>query len=548
MQSNTRMFATASPIVATFTGPAINHTHTRTSCTIEPTAKTTASVTGIVQPEMIAGHYYDPYVQINVSVPLPASCSQTWCAEPIASSFFVRRTEPDERWRRTFEEIVLIFSDQQLLTGFGVLIAGYVQVVNANLSAYHWNNVVYLAWVSSTVHLMSLSVLRERLKRSKASLMVRLCAILLVFVLLIAALWPMAMFPEDPAMPVRCLWKVGGASNSDVGNYVNTSVSYLTLVGTFVWKLSQFSDRTRGWIRYRGMASWECALEKAARRLLQAKNPTIWTKTRHRLLTTFYIVLVAHLELLDSFMFTITVLTYTLVWGTLHLVIRGKNAHGYKVTSNELDEAEKEMGFGQILALLLLAQPALAALDTLKRQRRLPVLTGTTLPTSVYQYHPIAESHTLSKVLASSHVRLLTAAEKATGDLRDPVIDHLYRSRTFKGFIVVSQLSLAVGLAILLMTGGAITGMAVMFYLIIGLSLMSDRLSRRTDAPGHLGCITAMKYECYEKDLGFKLDPGNAKELSGTRTLLERLSQKRRLRDRMGWTSGGEKLLAQGNL
>ncbi|KAK7949153.1 uncharacterized protein PG986_010039 [Apiospora aurea] len=93
--------------------------------------------------------------------------------------FFARRPEPDERWQRIFEEVVLMFSDQQLLAGISVLIAAYVQVVNADLGAHHWNSVVYLAWLSSTVRLMSLPVLRERLKRNKLALTVRICAIML---------------------------------------------------------------------------------------------------------------------------------------------------------------------------------------------------------------------------------------------------------------------------------------------------------------------------------------------------------------------------------
>ncbi|KAK7978499.1 hypothetical protein PG988_005989 [Apiospora saccharicola] len=192
--------------------------------------------------------------------------------------FLARRPESDERWRRAFEEIILVFSDQQLLTGLGVLIAGYVQVMNASLSAYHWNSAVYLAWLSSTVHLMSLSVLRESLKRSRVSLTVRLCAIMLVFVLLVAALWPTAMFPENPAMPVRCLWKAREYATSDVSYFINTSVSYFTLASTFTWKLSQFSDRSREWLRFWGRAWLESAMETAARRALQTRPSTLWSK------------------------------------------------------------------------------------------------------------------------------------------------------------------------------------------------------------------------------------------------------------------------------
>ncbi|KAK8093590.1 hypothetical protein PG997_000275 [Apiospora hydei] len=337
---------------------------------------------------------------------------------PDRQLFFARRPGPNERWQRIFEEVVLIFSDQQLLTGIGVLVAGYVQVVNADLSAYHWNSVVYLAWLSSTVHLMSLSVLRGRLKRNKLALTVRICAIMLVFILLVAALWPTTMIVEHPATPVRCQWIARKIPT--VGSSMNTFVSYLTLVGTFFWKLGQFPDRSRGWLHFWGRAWLECAMETAARHSLQTRLRTPWSMAKYRAITTFYVIFVAHMELLESFMFTITLLAYTLVWGTVNLTQRTEVTYPYGLESfgGELDEAEKEMGFGQILALLLLAQPVLAALDTLNStvapfeldvpstvanmtsgQRRIPALGYTAAPTSAFQEPPAAKSRTLSEMI-----------------------------------------------------------------------------------------------------------------------------------------------------
>ncbi|KAK8086131.1 hypothetical protein PG994_001105 [Apiospora phragmitis] len=201
----------------------IPYTYTQTVCTIDPTARETVIKTGILHPKMANGTYNDsiepnPDISglgvvaaflVSAYLVLAMLLGAYWFAvlpkglvrRVDRQLFFARCAEPDERWRRIFEEIVLMFSDQQLLTGLGVLIAGYVQVVNASLSAYHWgDSVVYLAWLSSTVHLMSLSVLRERLKRGRVSLTVRICAIMLVFVLLVVVLWP-------TAVPVRCPWK-----------------------------------------------------------------------------------------------------------------------------------------------------------------------------------------------------------------------------------------------------------------------------------------------------------------------------------------------------
>ncbi|KAK8039964.1 hypothetical protein PG993_008375 [Apiospora rasikravindrae] len=189
---------------------------------------------------------------------------------------------------------------------------------------------------------------------------------MLVFILLVAALWPTTMFPKRPSTPVRCLWEVEN-SHLAVDSFINTFVSYFTLVGTFVWKLSQFPNRSRVWLRCWGRARVECAMETAARRLLRTKPYTLWPKTKYRAITTLYVLFVAYMELLESFAFTITLLSFTLVWGTLHLTMGSKATYNLRFSQTQLIEAENEMGFGQIFALLLLAQPALAALDALNR-------------------------------------------------------------------------------------------------------------------------------------------------------------------------------------
>ncbi|KAK8079490.1 hypothetical protein PG997_007308 [Apiospora hydei] len=194
--------------------------------------------------------------------------------------FFARQKEPDHRGRRILEEIVLIFSDQQLLTGVGILLTGYILAFNSDLSYYHWRFVVSLAWLSSTVHLMSLSVLRERLWRRPVSCTVRLFAIGLVFTLLLAALVPtpsrinplpyteregyvswgqdsrprLQQEQQDTiksAIPMRCLWNV---KHSDFGSGedLNALISSLIMTGAFAWKLCQFFGGNRNVVRLWG--------------------------------------------------------------------------------------------------------------------------------------------------------------------------------------------------------------------------------------------------------------------------------------------------------
>jgi hypothetical protein len=69
------------------------------------------------------------------------------------------RSKPLEKWTEAIEAAVLMFSDQQLVTGIGILVSGYTQI-NCALSTYHWQIVVYLAWFSSLTHLTTLTALR----------------------------------------------------------------------------------------------------------------------------------------------------------------------------------------------------------------------------------------------------------------------------------------------------------------------------------------------------------------------------------------------------
>lgn len=258
-------------------------------------------------------------------------------------------------------EIVLTFSDQQLLTALAILVAGYTQALGGNLSVYHWNSVIYLAWLSSTVHLMSLSVLRDRLKESQALRAIRVITMILILGLLLAALvptmtreWEKSLTPPaKTGMPARCLWNTRLYAVNGIGDFW---ISYVSLLGAFTWKLCHFFDSSRKWVRLWTRARLECFLEKIARRSLR-KPPSRRTRTTFRAISTIYIIFVAWMELLECFMFTILVLTFTLGWGTYQLFA------SKSPLPEEIQSAEREMGFGQLLPILLLSQPIFVAVQ-----------------------------------------------------------------------------------------------------------------------------------------------------------------------------------------
>lgn len=269
--------------------------------------------------------------------------------------FSINSRHTNNIWRDILEEIILIFSDQQLVTGLGILISGFVQAFLRGLDLYHWNFVINLSWLSSTIHLASLSLLRDRLNRNSSMRTIRLCLMATIFGLLIAAISPTLspVWEYYPMVPLYCVWPAKTYDGIFWGRdmvIADTVVTYLNITILFPWKLAQFFETSHSWLRLWGRAKLECTLESAAKRVLQTQ-PSWWSKLKYRLIVHVYVPLVVYMDILESFMATNLALAFTLTSGTFRLLgplIRNGLASGL--------ETELEMGFGQILPLLLSLQ------------------------------------------------------------------------------------------------------------------------------------------------------------------------------------------------
>ncbi len=77
------------------------------------------------------------------------------------------KVRPSARRASTLRKAVLMFSDQQLVTGIALLVSGYAQL-QYGIPAYHWQIIVYLAWFSSLTHLITLTLLRQYFRDNPA--------------------------------------------------------------------------------------------------------------------------------------------------------------------------------------------------------------------------------------------------------------------------------------------------------------------------------------------------------------------------------------------
>lgn len=87
-------------------------------------------------------------------------------------------------WIPVIEKVVLNLSDQQLLTGLSVLVAGFG--THCSISVYHFAIVSDLAWFSANLHLSSLIVLQQYLLREKVPRNWRVVSMICTGLLLLA--------------------------------------------------------------------------------------------------------------------------------------------------------------------------------------------------------------------------------------------------------------------------------------------------------------------------------------------------------------------------
>lgn len=301
------------------------------------------------------------------------------------------RPRSSSAWSRAFRKAVLVFSDQQIVTGIAVLIAGFANL-NRGISIYHWHIITYLAWMSSNVHLTSLTFLRDYLYANKSIRLWRISGMTVLFLLLFTALMPSARdvyatalwrdlridilmlegqrVIKEPVkkcwslqLPARCFWQQDAGVLEKFAYFrgsvaVNSILSYLFLVCSYVWKGATLFRPTNRfgskWIYEKPLhrlRSWlkRAAPKQSASSSLQQARASV----RYRLLMSVYVFLFAILEFITSFAGSLWITAIGLIWGTVAIL------SSRQLLPRGVRESENRWTFGQILPMLLLALPLL---------------------------------------------------------------------------------------------------------------------------------------------------------------------------------------------
>ena len=257
---------------------------------------------------------------------------------------------------------ILALGDQQIVTGIAILGAGFQGLRTGSISIYHFQIVLYLAWMSSSVHLSALTLLGDFLNKHKGLMIWRLSGMLVLLVMLLVGLVPTlsndwgiihwsSMLPGHLGwgIPAHCFW---GRLWGD-GASPDAILGFFILVVSYFWKVgSLFAPMRRKynhWVKHPVEDRLIATLRLTARNYSIAGG-RVWLWT-YRLLLSVCLPIFAVTEVAASFAASLWLSALGLVFGTLQVEIPRSQLLPYTGAQ------ESSWGFGQLVPLILLVQP-----------------------------------------------------------------------------------------------------------------------------------------------------------------------------------------------
>lgn len=248
---------------------------------------------------------------------------------------------------------MLNLSDQQLLTGLSILIAGFA--THCSISAYHFSIVSDLAWFSSNVHLSTLTVLEKYLLERKGVRNWRVVSMICMGILLIAnnAMQGHQAWYESWSFDAQCLF------DSLVGNWGGwpgywAEVNIALIVVFYPLQILLLFDTTSKfideWLWMRPLKRMNKAVRTSSE-LVSSSRSTLM-KLRYQCQRFIYKVARAVYILVAAFLGSRTVsYALDLFWfgyGFWNIICDRESA------ADQMDGSENSLTFGQMMPLLLL--------------------------------------------------------------------------------------------------------------------------------------------------------------------------------------------------
>lgn len=227
--------------------------------------------------------------------------------------------EPSSEWDEPLGKAVLMFSDQQIVTGIALLASGYSQLPSG-LDSYHWQIIVYLAWFSSFTHLTTLTVLRKYFQDNPATrlwrviLMVATVSLLGVALLPTGNQWWLSSYGDTLGVPALCFFQGRNFRQQDFDPINNSQaasmiISILVLFFGYVTRMvklwQDMSKFTRDWLRVKPGATIKKILRVSHARSKQPNAKIFWTLNRLAF-EMIYVAALAYLTVLESMLWEVS--------------------------------------------------------------------------------------------------------------------------------------------------------------------------------------------------------------------------------------------------
>ncbi|KAI1277632.1 hypothetical protein F5Y07DRAFT_81395 [Xylaria sp. FL0933] len=311
------------------------------------------------------------------------------------------------RLGNVFDEAILQLCDIQIATGVAVLLSGFIGL-KCDISTYHWQTILSVAWFASVTHLSGLSVLRSHLHADawRRNIRVGLMTALLILWIIAAVpssffdwtspSWPIDVVIIGPGDPAICFINIGFGdrifqnrlqtvceSQSDIAclssyqwtsspSFQNLLLSLLLITFSFFVRVIKLYEPLSRFARQNVRTSLSQKFQSSilARSItltesIQAGNSLIRPSLFGTLaLRTFlvdsllgsFVFLRVLLDLFQSTLAEIYWLAVSLLWGTLTLLAT-RDKYAVSFTYNKVIEQEAQWTYGQTLPVFLLVGP-----------------------------------------------------------------------------------------------------------------------------------------------------------------------------------------------
>ena len=280
-------------------------------------------------------------------------------------------------WQQAVNSVVLGYADQQIATGIAILVAAFIKM--HDISVYHLNVAIYLAWMSSNTHISAVSLLQAEFRSSGRPKWraLRIVGMGTIGLMTLAMLIPTTSFyweelanasvPFPAGVPAICFLRSryqGGFNGDSVWSFTILAVS-------LIWKGMLLFNTSHDFLKHkvrrfllRIISSWLDFILSRRRRLRHASYLlTLVKKTAltlmFKIILALYVALWLLLELSESFAISLWMCTIGLAWGSTHILL-----HRSYITK-AIRNKENEWGFGQILPVMLLVVPVIGCMEIL---------------------------------------------------------------------------------------------------------------------------------------------------------------------------------------